>query len=163
MELKVRDAFGLITPLSGTPFIELLNGTTNGSNFWNRLGSRISMKNIYLKLLLTKNTAYSGEGTTQPYATYRMSIVYDKQTQGAAPLVSDIWANISNTGSLTSSLTAAVSLETRDRFVILWDRFITTWPYNTAESVNTSYAIGRNMSFKKFMKLKNAESRYNLS
>ena len=161
MELKLRDAFGTALPLSGTPQIILLNGTTNGSNFWNRLGSRASMKNIYIKLFWNKNPAYAPADVFSPNAIYRISLVYDKQTRGAAPLVSDIWANIDNSGSLTSSLSAAMNPESRDRFVVLMDKFYNTWAQTDYGSYNTTISAGRSTMIKKFIKLKNAEVLYN--
>lgn len=161
MELKLRDAFGTALPLSGTPQIILLNGTTNGSNFWNRLGSRASMKNIYLKLFWNKNVNYNPTFPSASTAIYRISLVYDKQTRGAAPLVSDIWANIDNAGSLTSSLSAAMNPEARDRFVVLMDKFMSTWTDVNTGSYATTIAFGRSTATKKFIKLKNAETLYN--
>lgn len=160
MELKLRDSFGSAAPIAASPVIVLLNGTTNGSNFWNRLGSRISMKTLYLKLFLNKSTTFASTLQNQESCIFRISLVYDKQCQGTAPLVSDIWANVDTAGALTSSLSAAVNPESRDRFVILMDRFINTWPMSTTESYGTTYTVGRNMMIKKFIKLKNAEALY---
>lgn len=159
MELKLRDATGSSKITTGSPIIQLLNGTTNGSNFWNRLGSRISMKSLWFKLFIANSDTYTIMNEVN--ATYRISIVYDKQAQGTAPLVSDIWANVDNAGALTSSITGSVNPLGRDRFVILFDRFINTWPLRYGTSEATSWVVGKNAMIKKYFKLKNSEALYN--
>jgi len=105
---------------------------------------------------MQKNADYTGASGLN--CVYRIALVYDKQSQGTAPLVSDIWAQVDNAGSLSSSITASVNPLGRDRFVILYDRFINSW----ATTINiTGWTYGKTASLKKFLKLKNAEALYN--
>jgi len=67
-----------------TATMALLNGVAQGSTAASRLGRKITMKSIYLR--------YSARmGATSTGSTpVRIMIVYDKQTNAAAPAITDI-------------------------------------------------------------------------
>lgn len=158
MELKLRDySSPTAVPVTGSPIILPMNGITVGSNFWNRMGSRISMKSLYFKLLFLSNGAYTGPGAgTTP--VYRFSLVYDKHNKGVTPNVADIWAQVDGSGSLSSGITSSTNPLGRDRFVILWDKIMVVRSDAAGEAATFT---GRNAMIKKYMKLKNSEALYN--
>jgi len=95
--------------------IILLNGIQAGTGFFNRVGSRIEMKNLHIR------------GTIQNSATavaaqqLRILVIYDRQPTGALPVISDILQTRDQAGAATTSGLSEINLDNRDRFVILRD------------------------------------------
>jgi len=104
------------------PLIFCINAVTIGAGAWNRIGRKITMKSLYLQ------GWFSGAiGTT--VACYGMNarilIVYDKQTNGAAPVIADIIADqINNTGGdvRVTALTSGINMNNRERFEVILDK-----------------------------------------
>lgn len=92
----------------------LLNGVQTGAGFFNRVGSRIEMKNLHIRgNVNNKATATSGQG--------RLIIVYDRQPTGALPAISDILQARDQTGAATTATVSEINLDNRDRFTIVRD------------------------------------------
>lgn len=92
--------------------INCLNDVAQGTSATTRLGRKILMKSVLVQGTLTNTTAQG-----------RILIVYDRQTNGAAPAATDV---------LTSNTIMAVqNLDNRDRFIILAD----IWPYAQDETL----------------------------
>lgn len=157
-EVKVMDEWNSIgMPTLASPGLHLVNGLIPGSNFWGRVGSRISMKSVYLKITLNQNVNWTGTSSFN-----RIVMFYDKQAQGAAPTMSDIYAYIDNAGSLTTSAFAPVNPVNRDRFVIIMDRMIQEYGRPASEAAQgPQWAQGKNSMIKKYIRLKNLETLYN--
>lgn len=100
--------------IDSTGAVVLLNGCAPGTG----IGNRVSRK-TQLRSLLVRASALgtSGTGTAQDG---RMLLIYDKQTNAAAPAVADVLA--------AADPRAPMELSGRDRFVILAD-----WYYAVAD------------------------------
>lgn len=97
--------------LNTTGSVALLNGCPRGDNLSERIGRRITMKNITLRGVAQGTTA---TGVSQ---LCRVIVVYDKQTNGVAPAVTDVL--VSATGS------AFMNLSYSKRFKIIIDKQFT--------------------------------------
>lgn len=95
--------------------IILLNGIQTGAAFFNRVGSRIEMKNLHIRGAL-RPSATNGENTSA-----RMIILYDRQPTGALPVITDILLSRDQAGATTTTGHSEINLDNRDRFVILRD------------------------------------------
>lgn len=95
--------------LDTTGAVTLVNGCARGDDINERTGRKITMRSIQLKFeaVVTATTGIDN--------TCRVMLVYDKQTNGAAPTIANILA--------TSNPAALRNLENRSRFVCLFDRF----------------------------------------
>lgn len=102
----------LLSGVSTTPSLILMNGIQNGTAYYNRVGTVISIRSIELRLNFI-STAGTGVDQIQRY-----SLVLDRQPNGVAPLYTDIYGAI---GGLVN-FTSLRNLENRKRFKILWDR-----------------------------------------
>lgn len=117
-EIKAIDIpFGaqVFHTVAGTPTIALLNGVQTGAAFYNRVGSRIEMKNLHLRGSIV-NIA-----TSDAQQTGRIIIVYDRQPQGALPTFSDIFQSRDQQGTASTTWASEINLDQRDRFVIIRD------------------------------------------
>lgn len=110
MELKTIDSGQVVTnPLLTTGTVVLLDGVATGTDFTNRIGRKVNLASVYLRgdISYTATTADGG-------VAVRVMIVYDTQTNGAAPVVTDILT--------ASTVTAPNNLNNRDRFKTLMDK-----------------------------------------
>jgi len=85
----------------------LLNGVANGSDASTRIGRRTTMKSLLFKYSVSMVTAGTGG------ACIRFLIVYDKQANAAAPVITDVL--------LQNEFLSPNNLSNRDRFVTLVD------------------------------------------
>jgi len=117
----------LASATSCTPF--LLNGVSQGVTPTTRVGRRLTMRSLYIRWFLQLAS------TTTGGSPVRMLVVYDKQTNGAAPAVTDI--------VLTDELTSPMNLSNSKRFMALCDQ---TW-----ECIGTGGP--QSLVFSKFIKM----------
>lgn len=101
--------------------ITCVNFPVDGIGFYQRIGNEISMKSLYLngeiELNGTNAAANSGE-----YA--RIMVIYDKQTNNAAPVYTDILTAYNAAGATSSSSYDGLNQNNRKRFKILMDERI---------------------------------------
>lgn len=103
----------------GTAFVGItcLNEIQQGATSYNRIGTKILMKSIQLRCVLS----VAGSNTTSAQGTARVCLVYDRQPNGAYPTLSTIFSsNVSG----TPAFNCGVNMSNRDRFVILRNKFI---------------------------------------
>lgn len=106
-EYKAIDTNDTTAVMDTTGSVVLLNGASLGTDYNNRIGRKVIFKSLLIK---GNAIATQATGTTQPY---RFLIVYDKQTNGATPAVTDILS--------LAGTRAPINLNNRDRFVVLVD------------------------------------------
>lgn len=109
-ELKNKDFQGSIGVIAGTSWseVDLLNPIATGTTASDRIG-----RNVQLKSLLFRWNAASGNSTQ--IQALRILIVYDREPNGAIPLISDIVA------SSSIGFNTPLNLANGNRFVILAD------------------------------------------
>lgn len=104
--------------LNTTGSIVALNLVRSGSTYVNRTGRRIEMKNVRISGLL-------GALRTANASDYvRIAVVYDRQTNGALPSLSDVFQTTDQAAANTQTGFSGANLNNRDRFVILMDQRI---------------------------------------
>lgn len=140
----------------------LLNATVPGASEQNRIGRKISMKSLMIRGWVRYNQA----GTTPGDDLLRCIVVYDRQPNGATPVISDILQDTDQAGTASSSITANINLSNADRFKILRD-----WFWAVPQVVGIGGAATQNgqitdcgakeFSFKTFINLNGMETHYN--
>lgn len=115
--------------------IALLNGIQTGAAFYNRVGSRVEMKNLHLR-------GYIQSAATSVTTNLRMLVVYDRQPTGALPVVSDILQSRDQTGATATNGDSEINLDNRDRFIILRDK-----QYYAPPCTNTAGVLTNGPSF----------------
>jgi len=106
-ELKTIDIAAGVFEFSSTGTITLINGIAQGTDFTNRVGRKFNMKSILIRGRISV-------GATPTGATWRLMLIYDKQTNGEAPVITDIIDAIGMSG--------VQNLSNRDRFVVIMDK-----------------------------------------
>jgi len=102
------------TPAAASNIV-LLNGVQTGAAFYNRVGSRVEMKNLHLR-------GYLYNAATSLTTNLRLLVIYDRQPTGGLPTISDILQSRDQTGATATTGDSEINLDNRDRFVILRDK-----------------------------------------
>lgn len=113
----------LVTSGSGAASVTLLNGISQGTTSNTRIGSRIEVKSVQFRYNFQNGTSATG------VAPIRIKIVYDKESNGAAPTATDIMAS--------DAIDALNNLNTAGRFITMFDQ---TW--NPIAGPGTSATAG---------------------
>lgn len=138
-ELKTIDVDPNGLAVTTTPNIVLLNGVAVGTDFTDRIGRKTVMRSLYFR-----GAMYPADTVTVDTVN-RIMIVYDAQSNGAAPGITDVLKS--------SSPVSQLNLNNRDRFRVLWDKCISAGgSQNTATQAVSNG--GNNFYLKKFKRLK---------
>nr|UOF79570.1 capsid protein [Cressdnaviricota sp.] len=109
VEKKFADVTS-VADITATPTVLVLNGTSRGTNVNERIGYRILVKSIQLKATMVRENA-----ATTTLQQVHLTIVYDRQTNGAAPAYADVWGGNTFPGT---DLRNNVNM---GRFFVIWD------------------------------------------
>lgn len=113
LELKDVEAT-LNVEASTVGSITLVNGVAQGTDFTNRIGRRMNIKSVLVR-------GFATVGATATSGTYRWLLVWDRQPNAVACVITDVL-------SATSTL-GVQNLTNRERFVVLADK--TGWVEST--------------------------------
>lgn len=105
--------YGFTRPTSGSP-ASLLNGVQTGAGYFNRVGSRIEMKNLHIR-----GDLYYALTTLQDVV--RMIVVYDRQPTGALPAITTLLQSRDQTGAVSNDGVSEINLDSRLRYSIIRD------------------------------------------
>lgn len=118
--LKAIDLADVGYTITSTPVNTLLNPIAEGVSVWQRLGRKYHIKQVCFKYRLEKvvTTATNGD-------IGRILIVYDRQSNGAAPAIADVVNGRISAGTATG--VPSMDYQNRDnldRFRILYDKVL---------------------------------------
>lgn len=128
-----QTSFTVLTAASGGSAY-ILNPTIQGSGVNNRQGMKIAMQSLSIRL---KFNPLLAQTTTD---SIRVSIVYDKQTNTAAPVFGDIYQNLNVAAATQTNANSYPNGYNRDRFVILKDSVFHLAANSVAGAVGTGGA-----------------------
>ena len=115
-ELKTVDVSNNLVTLNATnTSVTLINGLAGGTNFYNRIGNKVTPVSIDADIVMINNST-----TATSYQLMRAAIIWDKQPTGAVPAYTDIFRNVTadgtaTTGAFTEGFTGR-NMVTTDRF-----------------------------------------------
>lgn len=102
----------------GTAVLYLLNGVATGDDFTDRDGRRIFMTSLQAKFSFYVNSAAASAG-----GNFRVMFFYDKQPNGAAPVVTDVLKS--------AAALANMNLNNRSRFQLISNKVYAIGPVTT--------------------------------
>lgn len=129
---KAVDVLTVTGSLHSTAQITLLNGIVQGAAFNQRLGQAIVMKGIELKLCF-----HSVRTNTALTEMIRCYLVYDRQSNGAAPTNADVMLALAQDNSTSSDVQSGQNMDKRQRYLVLWD-YLAKVPTQTITTVVTT-------------------------
>lgn len=158
-----------VLPLtSGTSIgcIQVLNAITQGTGIPNRIGNKVSLKSLRLRLSLVvqDNNIFDVDS--------RVLVVYDRQTSAATsyPLLTDMFAYIATVDNTIKAgdVYASINPNNLERYTVLMDKRILTPATNDSSNVTETSAVFSNgittkdnWMIDEFILLKDLESVYN--
>jgi len=165
-ELKnvdVNDGGGapLIRLVSTTATIDYVNGTSAGSNDFQRVGRSAKLHSIHFK----GGIYPSGNSGTTAGEWLRILLVYDRQPNGAVPSYSDIMQTVDATGNFSSTAFDFKNLGNAERFLILRDHNVQV-PCTSSTTAGTYFQANQlqdpnqSLMFDDYVKLENLPVQY---
>jgi hypothetical protein len=120
--LTTANPWGVIT-ISSTTSITLLNGTSPGAAFWNRIGRKVHWQSIQFNAVLALINA-TARSSDEDYC--KIALVWDRQCNGAPPIYSDMFQDTDAGGASTSWAGSHRNLNNAKRFTVLreWQWFL---------------------------------------
>lgn len=141
--------------LDSTGTIQPVNLIASGSGFNNRIGRKIEMQSLHLHGVITQT------GTSTVSTDYtRICVVYDRQTNGAIPSLTDIFTNYSQTSVTSSTVFSDLNPDERERFVILADYRLVLPATTAAGTTGASDGLQPTFNINRFVKLNGASTIY---
>lgn len=117
-EMKAVDSVGtlaLSNTTTGAGHTILVNGSVQGTDRFNRVGRRINIKSINVRMYV-----YTSQGSPAVIDDLlRFALVWDEQPTGSLPVISDYWQDTSTSGILTTNLLSHNNLNNTARFRML--------------------------------------------
>jgi len=144
-----------------------LNCTTEGTSDCQRVGRRITMKSIEIRILpfVVGDASVDSNIPT----SYRIMLLYDKQFNKTLPAISDVLAARHADASLTNNIFGPINMANRDRFLVLRDVLWTNDSELASANTSVSTLIWQMCGVKHpkkihwYIKLKGLETLYSTS
>lgn len=115
------DSINGLYALNSTGSIYAINLAQVGSSMFNRVGRRIQMRSVRMRIQIKP---LIGVTRTASVDTAKISIVYDKQTNGAYPTLADVYQDTEQSGANTASSLSGLNMNNRDRFITVMEKCI---------------------------------------
>jgi len=106
----------------------VVNVVTLGAGVNQRIGTKINIRSVHVKAQIGGRTP----ATTN--CVVRMTLVYDRQCNGAAPAIGAILADLTTAGVASTTPNCGLTIQNRSRFHVIADNFI-----NMSFSASTTY------------------------
>lgn len=97
--------------------VSCINAVMQGSGPHERIGSRIRMKTIDIRIQITAQIG----ATPTPGCVYRIMLIYDSQANKNPPATSDVLRSQGIAGAFSTTPMSPINITNRERFVILRD------------------------------------------
>lgn len=98
-----------------------INTLSQGNSVSQRVGNKV----VFTSIRVTGTISASDSQDITDTGPIRVVVVYDKQTNGAAPAITEILANVSSDGSYSTTFNSGIKISNRKRFVVLRDQTFT--------------------------------------
>lgn len=161
-EIKTLDNWSNLSQIGTVPQFFILNAPKQGSAFYNRIGSKISLKSLRMRIQLRDIPA--NEGVSSMFV--RIMIFYDRQCNGIVPASSDLLQSVNMDGVGSTDPLGGTSIVNSERFVILRDEIVPVFSSLNSTStapthLNFSMIDGQQKNyFDWFIKLKGLETKF---
>lgn len=161
-EKKVVDTLNNAVAINTTGVFTLLNAMVPGATEYQRVGRKISMSSVQLRGFIRFRQA----GTAPSNDFIRAILFYDRQPNGAAPVLADVLQDVDNTGGNSSTSLSSLNINNADRFKILRDMYWSVPSASVATAQNGTTGGAQLLdykpaSFREFVSLKGMEVHFN--
>lgn len=166
-ETKTVDSLNNSSQITTVPQYYILNAPLTGTNFWNRIGNKISMKSLRIRYQVRELD--DNEGVLGS-CFLRFIVVYDRQNNELPSSFGDIFTMVQTNGTVSSDPLSQTNLNNSERYLIIHDNIIPIWSNRNNSSASTPTQINYSMIdgtpkmyFDKYIKLKGLETKFSAS
>jgi len=107
------------SPITATPVFQCVNALQTGSGSWQREGDQVKLKSFHIRGQIRVATGAHGTYDAQ---NVRIMLVYDRQTNGAAPAAADLIYNLDQAGNVVATTShSSTNYTNKKRFLVLMD------------------------------------------
>ena len=92
-----------------------LNDIQAGAAVYERVGAKVMIRSIRIRTAFTANN-------TPCLGVCRVAVVYDRQPNGAAPGIADLFQDLRVAGATTTDLMSGINIANKNRFTVLRDQ-----------------------------------------
>lgn len=131
-EIKTLDNWANLAQIGTTPQFFILNAPKTGSAFYNRIGSKITMKSLRFRIQLRDIPDNPGSDSM----IVRIIIFYDRQNNGLVSAKSDLLQSVNMDGVGSTDPLGGINIVNSERYVILRDEIIPI--FSTINSTSTA-------------------------
>lgn len=154
VELNVLDRNGAKTITNATGELLLLNGIAQGTSVKERIGRRVMIRSINIKLMLSQSSNMNGDVTVDnDYASAlsRVILIQDRYANGQLPDITDILSHVQTLAPVNWH----TNVDNRQRFKLLWDKTLHpgTWTGPMFSNTDGVYVTAANVAYKKYKKV----------
>lgn len=114
------DPVNTFLALNSTGSVVGINLIQVGSSMFNRIGRKIEMRSVRLTMKLTALAVTRNTG----FDYGRVMIIYDRQTNGAFPVMATILSDTDQSANNTTESASGLNMNNRERFVTILDKKI---------------------------------------
>lgn len=126
MDTIVGDIARIIPDVTTTaPLMYVLNLVQEGTGSYNRIGRKIALDSIRIRIRWVCNIATNDASTILPENLLRFVIVWDRQPDGVNPTWDDVFQDIQGNGTTVFGIMTQPRYSSMSRFTILRDHFAT--------------------------------------
>jgi len=158
------DTTFVVPPVANMSF-QLLNAPLVGAAFYNRIGNKITMKSVHIKVGLGPRVPDVAPGGNNE--TCRVMLVYDRQSNGSDPTPSTLLADYAAGGATQTTVFSGMNPNQTGRFVILREHFFKIFNVNNVAGLTSSassfYQQDGHWFVNWYVKLKDLETIYQAS
>lgn len=162
VDIHESSGWTLVTPISTTSYIIPLNLLAVGSQDYQRTGSKVQGVGLHIKGYIYNSAQTNANILPEDLA--RFVVVYDRQPNGVAPVYSDVFTSLDQSGNTSAQYPWNLrSDRTYDRFVILRDelRMLPALNVNGATAITETIAQpGSERIIDWYIKLKGLTTEY---
>jgi len=121
LDVSSDNATLVVPPVTSAEFA-ILNAMLTGPGFFNRIGSKVTMKSLHIKINIAPRIPVDAPGGNNQ--TCRWLLVYDRQTNGAYPTISTLLADYQADGTNNTVVLSGMNPTQTGRFIILREHFV---------------------------------------
>lgn len=114
-----------IININSTGVIQLINLIQQGAGISQRIGNKVTLKSLRMRLSLQSNNSYTNGGVNSfPMTNSRLMIVYDRQPNMGYPQVNAILGQLSQSNTvIAGTMWDSINPNELERYTVLYDKF----------------------------------------
>lgn len=138
---------GIVDSFANSNDINAVNLIQQGAGFYNRIGRKVKMDSLKLNINLGSFNipVVAGSNTGSVGNMVRMTVFWDRESGGVTPNWSNVFAQTSQQGTVTTNFRSGLRMTETERYLIIRDQIIDMNPHAGVSNYDVDVsAVGAN-------------------